>query len=60
MKAIINEGCIGCGQCEVVCPEVFRMNDDGIAVVCGDVTEELLISAEEAAEECPVAIIEID
>jgi ferredoxin len=36
------------------------MNDDGIAVVCGDVTEELLISAEEAAEECPVAIIEID
>jgi ferredoxin len=36
------------------------MNDDGIAVVCGDVTEELLISAEEAVEECPVAIIEID
>ena len=31
MKARVEEGCISCGTCVAVCPEVFRFNDDGLA-----------------------------
>ena len=27
MKAIITDGCIACGLCEQICPEVFEMKD---------------------------------
>ena len=27
---IDQDECIGCGNCEESCPDVFRMNDDGI------------------------------
>ena len=60
MKAVILDGCIGCGLCETACPEVFRMNDEGLAEVWGDVTKDNLEAAEEAAVECPVSVIEID
>lgn len=60
MKAIIVEGCIGCGQCEANCPEVFRMNDEGIAEVYSDITPELESNAEEAAGNCPVNVIIIE
>ena len=29
MKAIVDQDtCIGCGLCEGICPEVFKMEDD--------------------------------
>jgi len=59
MKAKINEGCIGCGVCELQCPEVFRV-EDGVAVVYAGVTPETIEAAEEAAENCPVEVIEIE
>lgn len=31
MKAIVNEGCIGCGLCASTCPAVFTL-EDGVAV----------------------------
>ena len=31
MKATVNEDCIGCGMCEGTCPDVFAINDDGVA-----------------------------
>jgi ferredoxin len=32
MKAYVDhELCIGCGVCEAECPEVFSMNDQGLA-----------------------------
>ncbi len=62
MKAYIKrEGCISCGFCVTTCPNVFRMADDGLAEVFADpvpATDE--ISAIEAQENCPVAVIKVE
>jgi len=60
MKAIIEEGCISCGMCEGTCPEVFRMNDEGMAEVCGDVTATNEESVREAIDGCPVSVISME
>lgn len=60
MNAKINEGCIGCGMCETACPEVFRVGDQGVAEVVGEVTPANESSAREAAEGCPVSVILIE
>ena len=36
MKYVVNDGCIGCGICEGMCPEVFAMTDAGVAVAIED------------------------
>ena len=59
MKYRVNEMCIGCGLCTMTCPELFSMNDDGVAVAIDEeVAEELLDTATEAKENCPVSAIE--
>ena len=59
MKYIVNEGCIGCGLCEATCPDVFSMSDAGVAVAIeSEVPEEVLDTAAEAKEGCPVGAIE--
>lgn len=61
-KAVIDrDGCIRCGLCAVTCPEIFRMGEDGPAEVYVDVfPEELLSTAEEARDGCPVSVISIE
>lgn len=60
-KAIVDpELCIGCGMCESICPEVFEMNDEGIAVAIADVTEDVEESANEAKDACPTEAISIE
>ncbi|MDD3347764.1 ferredoxin [Oscillibacter sp.] len=59
MKATVNENCIGCGLCAGTCPEVFTMGDDGLAHG-GDFGDELLESAQEARDGCPVSAISLD
>ncbi len=57
MKVTVDrEGCIGCGVCENICPEVFRIADDGLSEVIAkpDGNEE---KVKEAAESCPVEVI---
>ena len=55
------EGCIECGLCASVCPEVFRMGDDGPAEVYVDtVPESSESSAVEAQEGCPVSVIKVE
>jgi ferredoxin len=56
----VNENCIGCGACTAVCPDVFDLNDDGVAEnILGEVPADLEESVKEAAESCPVEAIEL-
>ena len=61
MKAIVDaEACIGCAECEAVCPAVFEMSDDDIALVKVDeVPADAEADCKEAADECPVEAISI-
>ncbi|GAA0104356.1 ferredoxin [Paraclostridium sordellii] len=62
MKAFVDKDvCIGCGACTGICPEIFEMEDDGLAVAKdGDVPAELEESAVEAQDGCPVSAITVE
>lgn len=62
MKAFVDEDtCIGCGLCESVCPEVFKMNDDGKSEAYVDeVSDSLVESAQDAQDQCPVSAITVE
>ena len=61
MKAFVDQsGCIGCGLCTDTCPDVFRMNDEGLAEAYADVTDAAREAAEEARDGCPVSIITME
>lgn len=52
--------CTGCGLCVDACPEVFELNDDGLAVVkTTPVPAELEGPCRDAADSCPVDAISI-
>jgi ferredoxin len=52
------EGCIGCGACLGVAPDVFKMNDQGMSTPKNpEVKAELEESARDAMEVCPVGAI---
>jgi ferredoxin len=54
------ETCIGCGLCAEECPEVFEMNDDEARVKVDEVSEDVVESCKEAAENCPVEAIQME
>ncbi|CEP80231.1 ferredoxin [Paraclostridium sordellii] len=62
MKAFVDKDvCIGCGACTGICPEIFEMEDDGLAVAKdGEVPAELEESAVEAQDGCPVSAITVE
>ena len=57
--AIDRGACMGSGNCVYWAPEVFDLDDDGVAVVRGDATghEEQVRSA---ARNCPTRAIRVD
>ncbi|HWQ89230.1 MAG TPA: ferredoxin [Desulfitobacteriaceae bacterium] len=61
MKAIVDkETCIGCGLCESVCAEVFKLNEEGKANVIVDVIPSSSEAcAKEAQDDCPVNAITV-
>ncbi|NLG81798.1 MAG: ferredoxin [Bacilli bacterium] len=62
MKAFVDKNtCIGCGLCPTICPDIFRMDDDGLAIAEDiDIPEDILPSAKEAEENCPSNSITVD
>ncbi|MBI5399448.1 ferredoxin [Candidatus Saganbacteria bacterium] len=55
-KVTINDGCISCGLCEQICPEVFEMAD--VAKVRAGVDfSQHEDKIKEATESCPVTVI---
>lgn len=58
MYVSIVEGCIACGVCESICPEVFTVLETSVvenAAVPGHECD-----CREAAEACPVNVIKIE
>jgi ferredoxin len=53
---LVEEECIGCGMCQDSCPEVFKLNENGIAEVIKPQggPEDLI---QEAIDLCPVECI---
>ncbi len=49
--------CVGCGLCEQECPEVFRVEGDGIAHIKAAACA--LHNLKEIADQCPVTAIKI-
>lgn len=59
MLKVNKDLCIGCGACQAVCPEVFEIEDDGLAtVIVEEIPEELNEDALDAKEGCPTDAIE--
>lgn len=57
---IDRSGCIGCGLCAGVCPEVFSMDGEGLATVIAPQGGDLPPEAREAAEQCPASVITVE
>lgn len=58
MKAVVEETCIGCGLCPQICPEVFELNEEGMAIVKVQVVPpEAEETCRESATSCPVEAI---
>jgi ferredoxin len=61
MKAKVNEDlCNGCGPCEEVCPEVFKVVENLARVQVDPVPPEVAQSCRQAAENCPTEAITIE
>ena len=61
MKPHVDEDlCIGCAACEDLCPEVFRIEDDGLSHVIADEPRESMYGCvRDAADACPTGAISI-
>lgn len=62
MKAKVNKDiCIGCGACQAIVPDVFELEDDGLAK-CNDnkITDENKEDVIDASNSCPTGAIEVD
>lgn len=52
--------CCGYGLCAQMCPEIYRLNDQGIVYLDTDIVPaELLDAAIEGAECCPAGVLKV-
>lgn len=61
-KIVKIEGCIGCGACAGVAPDVFEINADGVAecIFGEEIDDAYEADATEAAGACPVSAITVE
>ncbi len=50
--------CVGCGLCEQICPEVFKVDSEGVAQV--EACECNQHNLTEVTQQCPVSAIKIE
>ncbi|MFA6193606.1 MAG: ferredoxin [Parcubacteria group bacterium] len=53
------ELCIGCGTCEALCPEIFKVEDEK-SVVIGEDCEKVGCNCDEIVVSCPVNAISME
>lgn len=59
MKVKVNqEACIGCGACQALVPDIFEIDDNGLAVAKDIEIDEQLEEVMDAVEGCPTSAIE--
>ena len=57
----IEDGCIGCGLAEAICPEVFNISDNTLnSVIAGADLSGVEAEIKEAAKDCPVGVIKYE
>ncbi len=57
-KVVVDEStCVGCGLCVSACPDVFELNDKGIAKVLAQSCASCNLN--EVVEQCPVNAIKV-
>ena len=60
MHVTVTDGCISCGLCADEFPELFHLNDEGVAeAVPSTVAADQEEAARQAANDCPVGVIVI-
>ena len=57
-KIIVGETCVGCGLCEQNCPELFKVEDDGLAHVIGEGSA--CSDLQDLVAQCPVEAIKVE
>jgi ferredoxin len=62
VRIVVNtERCKGHAQCEIAAPQVFRLNDAGVAeILQQSPAESLRLAVENAAQRCPERAIIVD
>jgi ferredoxin len=61
MKACVDkEACIGCGLCASIAPDIFQMEEDGLAGVVSEVTDSNEAEAKDAEASCPAGAIKVE
>ncbi len=58
-KVWVEDGCIACGNCEGVCPDVFEIDETSKVKPDADL-EANEAKIRQAAEECPVSVIKFE
>lgn len=60
MKVKVNKDiCIGCGACQAIAPDVFEIEDDGLAVAKDvEINDNIKEDVIDALEGCPTSAIE--
>lgn len=61
MVKVSKDVCIGCGACQAMVPDVFDIDDDGLAYVMDNAkVKENIEDVNDAVDNCPTGAITID